>query len=399
MGHRKRSEVRYRPFRALLGAFFHASLWARCLGDYLVYRMGLAGRFPALPQSGPLVRLGWWLTLLGSLLFLPALWVGTTYLLVRSGLSAVGAGLIALLLAAGAYSGMRWFNRAWHCVDCYSVGSARRLVGTCLVFQVFLGPRWGVRERQRSSGAVRAGCEWLERKAGEHGVRLRLVTSPHDLCILEDIILAGSSLTRPNPWRPYRREEDRVRDQVESLRPRLEQAVQERVAGLTWKPDSVCLIAHVPGRGIGFAMPARNDLSLASPFEMCVCGRRSSPATHAHEVLHLFGAPDLYLHPWRVLSVKGEADEGTARIEKEILACADAVTQAHFGQSIMCCTWVGMKYLTIDPITARAIGWRRPDREYMEAIEDREGAAFEVAEQALEGIGEEGTKGRAPEGK
>jgi hypothetical protein len=49
--------------------------------------------------------------------------------------------------------------------------------------------------------------------------------------------------------------------------------------------------------------------------EICACGMRSSAAVYAHELLHLFGALDLYLNPWLILTASGEADAKEPRTD------------------------------------------------------------------------------------
>lgn len=131
-------------------------------------------------------------------------------------------------------------------------------------------------------------------------------------------------------------------------------------------------------------MPVRNDLYVETELEICVCGRADSAALYAHELLHLFGAPDLYFNPWRVLTRRGEADDWTRRFQEHVAARGLQIFYAYFGNSIMGNTALRIERLTIDPITARAIGWRRPDRPFMKSIAQVERALGEIVEDAIE---------------
>jgi hypothetical protein len=53
----------------------HLTLPAKILGDYVIYRTGIAGKLPKIPLPERLVRVWWCTRLVGSLLFLPAVWV------------------------------------------------------------------------------------------------------------------------------------------------------------------------------------------------------------------------------------------------------------------------------------------------------------------------------------
>ena len=145
------------------------------------------------------------------------------------------------------------------------------------------------------------------------------------------------------------------------------------------KPDEVCLIVHLPVRNVGFAMRARNDLHLESEMELCACGRTSSAAVYAHELLHLFGAPDLYLNPWWVLTREGETDRRTGLVERQIVTAGLNRLHALFGSSIMNTTWLSLERLQVDPVTARAIGWRKADGSYMRQVQEHEHAVGEIA--------------------
>jgi hypothetical protein len=375
--------VRQRMFREriILGCILvlmHLIMPAKILGDYAIYRTGIAGKLPKILIPERLIRMWWSTRLVGSLLFLPAVWIVCALALARCQVGSIAAVSLSAALVLILYFGLRQFDRVWSYVNSYSVGSAKKLAGDCAVFQVFLGPAWRRRDRERCLCAVRAACDWLKKKAAEQGVSLTLMTDPREIFLLDDVPMPLSALRWPDRWRAYRYEDDRVRRHMETLRPQLAAAVREHVRRLPAEPDQVCLIAHVPRTGIGFAMPATNDLHVESELELCVCGRASSAAVYAHELLHLFGAPDLYFNPWRVLTRRGETDEFAQLFERQLVSSGMEIFNAYFWNSIMCTTSMGLERLTIDPITARAVGWRKPDRQYLKTVEQAEQAFGEA---------------------
>jgi hypothetical protein len=226
-----------RSIPAFIAVLMHLILPAKILGDYAIYRTGVAGKLPKVSVPARLVRIGWQVRLAGSLLFLPALWVGSALALGQCHVAWLAAIFVAGALTLVLYALLRRFNRAWLYVDSYDVGSARQLTGDCAVFQVFLGPKWRQQDRQRCLQAVRDACDWLESKAKEHGLSLRLATDPAAAYLLSRIPIPPGALRRPNRWRAYRPEEDQLCRHLETLRPQLAQAVRERLRRQARKPD------------------------------------------------------------------------------------------------------------------------------------------------------------------
>jgi hypothetical protein len=351
-----------------------AALPARVLGDWMIYRTGLAGRLAGVRLPPVLVRCWQWLELAAGLLFLPGLCVAAYFLLRRLALPPAAATVLAGGATFLAGAAVRRFDRAWVCANEYDVGSAKRLAGRCVVFQVFVGPQWQPEEKRRAQRAVRAACDWLEQQATAHGISLRLITGPEAVCVLESVRRPAHSLTRPDRWHAYCEEEDRARRELEALRPAWEKELAQRVAQLEEPADNYCLVAHLPHRRTGFAMPARNDLEMERRLEVCACGRKSAARVYAHELLHLFGAPDLYFDPWRVLRPEEATDDWQKRFEHEIVTGGCEIFRLYFSDSIMGSASSNLARLTVDPITARAIGWRGADAAYMGALHDLEQA-------------------------
>jgi hypothetical protein len=75
----------HRAVGALITVSMHLALSPKLVGDYLVYRTGLSGRFRWSPPLG-IMRVWRGTQLLASLLFLPVVWAVAGYSLGRSGL-------------------------------------------------------------------------------------------------------------------------------------------------------------------------------------------------------------------------------------------------------------------------------------------------------------------------
>ena len=166
---------------ASLGCLFHVVRPVKLAGDYLVYRTGRAGKIPSARLPRPFVKLWWVVWVVLGLVLLPGLWVLGASLLLHMGLSWFGAAIFSTLATAGVYRALERFDHAWEHVDAYSVGSARQLTGTCVVFQVFVGPAWRARDKERARREVRRACNWLEAQARYHGVELTLETGTRRL--------------------------------------------------------------------------------------------------------------------------------------------------------------------------------------------------------------------------
>jgi hypothetical protein len=380
----KETGILHRSIPGCVAILIHLTLPAKILGDYLIYRTGCVGMFPMITVPDRLASVAWSARLIGSLLVLPAIWLAAAYSLTRWHVIPLASVFLAGFLTLLLYSTIRRFSRVWRDVDLYHVGSAKELAGRGAIFQVFLGEDWQPQDRKRCMRAVRQACDWLEEKAREHGVSLDLVTGPKDLLWLDDWVMRACVLTRPNRWRAYRYEEDRLVQRLETLRPHLEEIVSERVKALPVKPDHVCLITHVPGPDIGLALPARNDLHLVSELEICCCGRGSTASIYAHELLHLFGASDLYFDPWSVLTRAGEMDPARMRREQQLAWSGFEAFRGYFSNSIMCGPLSSLNRLTVDPITARAVGWRKPDRQFIQTVQQIEQAIGKIVVEVCE---------------
>lgn len=339
------------------------------LGDYLVYRTGVAGRLRRwLPPSAARVgRIAAALAGPGALLSTA---IASFDLWRRAGVGSLSALLLAVVAVGLVAHALRCFSRAWRYVNAYRVGSAKVLVGEGVLFQVFMGTEWIAGERRRRMADLRRACDWLGQQAATRGIPLTLRTEPR-------YELRLASLPMPLVTAAEDAEEgmELLSAHLAALQPRIEADVRERLARLPIPPHFYCLVVHSPQAGRSFAHPMHNDLQARANPEFCVCFRDAGPTTYAHELLHLFGAPDLYFDPdW---ALDGATDANRAWRERVayrgwhlFLAC--------FHRSIMGRTDAPLPSRVIDPITARAIGWRGPDRDYYEALRQWDDAFVET---------------------
>ena len=157
---------------AVIAVLLECTLPVRLAGDYLVYRLGLAGTLRR-PLPAWFIVASLAVTTLLTLLGLPLLCVVLIRLLSPLGWPPAVSAALTVAAAAGTVYAARRFSRGWADVDTYSVGSAGNLRGRCVVFQVFLGSRWRTRHHSRVLQSVRTACDWLERQAGDGHRALR----------------------------------------------------------------------------------------------------------------------------------------------------------------------------------------------------------------------------------
>jgi hypothetical protein len=299
----------------------------------------------------------------------------------------------AVLAVALTYAAIRALIRRWMHCDWMAAGSAHTLRGTCFVFQVFAGGPWSQTRRRKCLAAVRNACRWLDAQARSNGVELTLITEPGLLLMLPDVPATREQLSGSPEAEPYDYDRDRVRQLVEGELPRLETEISRRLLAAGRPADNVCLLVHTLQRGQGFALPEREGLR--EHLEACVCGVGNGPEMYAHELLHLFGAPDLYLHPGRFRGANDpEWDEAPA-----IVAAGHRMLAGEFGSSVMFRGRLRLRDATLDPITLRAIGWRRPGREYLRSVTAWEQAVLDALLQACDRSDIERTGRRSPENR
>lgn len=292
----------------------------------LVRRRGLLGLLGLLALLvAPVVIVGQYLGLIGALLLGPVISFAIHHLLLV---------MVRRLL----------FHLPQH-----DVGSARTLQGTCTVLEIFVGTKWSRPRRKRTHQALRSACAWLTQQARAHGVALEF---RHER--LPDLrwehAVPPISICHPDSD-----EDRRVRQDLEASVARV---VAEHLASRQATPESYFVVVHVEQDGVGYATSAANSLNDVTDLEICVCSGSALPSTYAHEILHLFGARDLYHNKWLSLTVRkliDDADDRRWYADQEV-----ATFTREFGGTVMSNDSASFDALEVHPLTAHAVGWAVP---------------------------------------
>ena len=206
-----------------------------------------------------------------------------------------------------------------------SVGNATHLVGEIDVTVVCVRPSGSV-SNGWDDGEVAAALTLLRNEADRHGVDLS-----------------------------FRRvEETREELELPSLLGRFDEYDPEAIETLKQVVDSV-----TPQRN-GFVLVLTTEHACTptawprtrwanQSTEFCVCPRNASAETIAHEVLHLFGAQDLYVS-------ERPGSMTWADILEDVTGYVYAITGEDITQTSLM-TNLDETGLSVDPLTAAAIGW------------------------------------------
>ena len=225
------------------------------------------------------------------------------------------------------------------------VGSARKLEGKVYALLFYVGtPANPITfEQQDVWGKELLEAEdWLKRQAARYGKELEFFNAAYgmDGSLMLDYIPPGPEV--PNayffPESVY-----------QLLRFKNGWDVYEFIKTLTDCKQFISLV-FCNCKGRSFACPTSTELvafdSKKFFFESCVIYRyealdylqKSSPAGIAHEILHLFGAADLYAH-----------DESEREFENKY--------RRIYPDSIMLGSPFGLQYNEVDELTATLVGW------------------------------------------
>lgn len=215
---------------------------------------------------------------------------------------------------------------------CRNTGSAKRLEGNVYVITFFVSKEeWSVDEKTGIFKQMRDAESWLERTAAGYGKKLRFVNGVHGLFepfnvdIVPDYDAGGVSENIAMKYLalagcPYRGYSDWVR----------------RNSGC--EQSLVFVIANSKGRG--YATPIGSNVSVDNPEGAILYHSTGSPLYAGdiiHEILHLFGAEDLYAVSDKM---------------KEI----DRLVEEKFPHEVMHRTHFPLKELMISPLTAWLVG-------------------------------------------
>lgn len=180
-------------------------------------------------------------------------------------------------------------------------GSAGLLAEPTVLVSVYLndaatGSVWSREAQDEAQQQLAMAVDWINAQAAAYGVETRL------LC---DDGSAGSPLRRTYSVQsrlkggPESEESNAFLDEMDALCATLDSEELRQQYGA----DRVGFLLFLPVAGTSFTMAHYADDGTAFFYEYCCLYRYDaysaqrepeSPATYAHEILHLFGAPDLY---------------------------------------------------------------------------------------------------------
>ncbi len=216
------------------------------------------------------------------------------------------------------------------------VGSASKLDGSVYIYNVFLSDTrsgWTRAEQQRAKDQLHQAYDFITREARRHGKSLVFV---EEFAVDVDVDVPIPVDAHADPrWTEYA-----------ISRAANEPALQlvERIRSQT-NVDNVILCLHVNKPALSYNLAYYDGVAARYAAERMVCfshypdGRLTSAATYAHEILHLFGAGDLYF-PY---------DETPLRKERASRA---------FPNDVMYRVDYDLDQLDVGVFTAYRVGWQ-----------------------------------------
>lgn len=181
--------------------------------------------------------------------------------------------------------------------DQQKYGSAGLLAWPCILFSIYLdepegGAVWTDEEIAQSQQTLATAVDWIEEQAAGYGVTPRLYYGNDDL-------IAHLGWTAPFVGGTGADEGPSFREEIENLCTRLDSDTLAQ----TYGTSSIGFLVFLPVSGCSFtAVHFLEDGSTYYHEYSCLykenaffpAGSAESPTVYAHEILHQFGAPDLY---------------------------------------------------------------------------------------------------------
>ena len=179
-------------------------------------------------------------------------------------------------------------------------GSAGLLAWPCVLYSVYLqqpdGPGWSEEEIARSQRNLEVAVDWITQQAAAYGVQAQL--SYDDGSDNSPLSYTYSLRSRLRGGVDSEESNDFL-DEMDMLCATLDTVDLHNQYGT----DHIGFLLFLPVDGTSFTMAHYAEDGVNFTYEYCCLYRYDayaaqaepeSPATFAHEILHLFGAPDLY---------------------------------------------------------------------------------------------------------
>lgn len=241
------------------------------------------------------------------------------------------------------------------------VGVCKKMTGEVLVYAVFTEskqlPPWTGFDIRSTKDSLKRALGWLENKARENGQsvhftavwhkeeKIKPIESTLPNQNINNIVFKPTFITQLDRWSNKVSKQilrDLPVDTVKTIIKRIEER-EKLVSRLRqiYNVENVALIFFINNHGRSDASVTLHSADNKSP-EYCVITEKRASVI-AHEILHLFGALDFYLHPGMT---KFRQRKHVFQANKE------------FKDDIMAHPARDINQLEIEDLTAYLIGWR-----------------------------------------
>lgn len=171
------------------------------------------------------------------------------------------------------------------------LGSAGVLEGKSVLVSIFVRDKetkWTKKEKKETGRRVKAAAKYLSSQAKKYGKNTKLIVDTEKdkkLCYTfeTDMKVTGKTYMKLNK-------------QIQKF---IDEGIYVEEIRKKYKTDSVGFLLHINKSGVSYTLPHCAEDKEKNFYECSYMfssdgGQETGAATFAHEILHLFGAPDLY---------------------------------------------------------------------------------------------------------
>ena len=218
----------------------------------------------------------------------------------------------------------------------YGLGSARYLEGDNLLYSLFVDTpksKWTDEEKKQALTELLLAADYIEDQAKEYHCKARLVCNWQENSDLTGSAEVDFGITD---------EEDFLDRLDEEIAIWVENKVDYEELKETYGAEGIALLVFVNNPGTSYAIVFDGT---DNPKESLILFREEPPSVYAHEILHLFGAHDLYKDAEYTEEVTGYVE--TAYPMELMYTVTDESGVAHYDKIVN----------KVSPITAYHLGW------------------------------------------
>lgn len=217
----------------------------------------------------------------------------------------------------------------------YGLGSARYLQGSNLLYSLFVDTpvsSWSADEMEQSLKTLNVAVSYIEETAEEYHTETELVCDWQEYSDLTGVVKADFPITE---------DEDFVDRLDREIAIWVEELVDYEYLTEKYDAQGIALLVFVNNLGGSYAIVYDGE---DNPKESVVLFGNETPATYAHEILHVFGAHDLYrdgeyteqvteyikaVYPLEIM--RTVADENNRTYDDKIVNKVSPITAYHLG--------------------------------------------------------------------